>query len=104
MLHLLEDLLLLLLLFSWGSCLILVKTQFSGQVKIKDASQLIKGMSQVFQKLLECFNGTTISRFFLIFVFPCSIFKPFSRFAFEVLPVILVLYLNDAEFVIGFAL
>ena len=104
MLHLLEDLLLLLLLFSWGSCLILVKTQFSGQVKIKDASQFIKGMSQVFQKLLECFNGTKISRFFLIFVFPCSIFTPFSRFAFEVLPVILVLYLNDAEVVIGFAL
>ena len=80
--------------------LISVKTQFLDQVKIKDTSQLIKGISKVFQKLLKYFNGATISLFFLIFVFPCSVFAPFSRFTFDVFPVILVLYLNDAEFVI----
>ena len=54
--------------------------------------------------MLKCFNGTTISRFFLIFVFLCSVFTPFFRFIFDVFHVILVLYLNDAEFVIGSAL
>ena len=58
--------------------LISVKTQFSDQVKIKGTSQLIKGMFKIFQKLLRCFNGTTISRIFVIFVFLCSVFAPFS--------------------------
>ena len=86
--------------------LISVKTQFSDQVKIKDTS--IKGMLECFnilyQTLLECFNGTTISSFYLIFIFPCSVFAPFSRFIFDVYPVILVLYLNDTKFVMGSAL
>ena len=41
-----------------------VKTQFSGQVKVKDTSQLIKGMPRLLQKLLKYFNGTTVSKFF----------------------------------------
>ena len=50
-----------------------VKTQFSVHVKIKDISQLIKGMSRLSQKLFKYFNGITILRFFLVFVFPCSV-------------------------------
>ena len=38
-----------------------VKTQFLDQGKIKDPSQLIKGMSRLLQKLLKYFSGTTIS-------------------------------------------
>ena len=45
----------------------------------------IKGIFNVLQKLLRCFNGTKK------FVFPSS----------AVFPVILVLYLKDSEFVIG---
>ena len=44
-----------------------------------------------------------MSAFLLVFAFPCSVFTPFSRFEFDVFPAILVLYLNDAEFVIGSA-
>ena len=40
---------------------LLVITQFSDQVRVKDTSQLIDGMSSVLQKSLKCFNGTTIS-------------------------------------------
>ena len=38
----------------------LVITQFSDQVKIKDTSQLINGIFKVLQKLLKYFNGTAI--------------------------------------------
>ena len=41
----------------------LVITHSLGQFKIIDASQLINGISGVLQKLLKCFNGTTISTF-----------------------------------------
>ena len=43
---------------------ILVRTQFSDHVKVKDTSQLIKGLSRLLQKLLKYFNGATILRFF----------------------------------------
>ena len=43
----------------------LVITQFSDQVKVRFISQLINGISSVIKKLLKCFNGTTISTFFL---------------------------------------
>ena len=43
---------------------LLVNKQFSDHVKIRFISQLINGMSSVLQKLLKCFNGTTISTFF----------------------------------------
>ena len=56
---------------------------------------IINGMFKVLQKLLKCFNGTTILRFFLVFVFSCLVFSPTSRFAFDVFPVILLLYLKD---------
>ena len=55
-----------------------VKIQFSDQVKVRDTSQLLKGMSKLLQKFLKCFSGTTISRFFLVFVFPCSVFSSSS--------------------------
>ena len=42
----------------------LVITQFSDQVKVKDTSQLISGMSKHLQKLLKYFNGTAVSTFF----------------------------------------
>ena len=38
---------------------LLVNTQFSLQVKIKDTSQLINAISSVLQKLLRYFNGAT---------------------------------------------
>ena len=38
-------------------------TQFADQVKVKNTSKLINGMSKVLQKLLKCFNGTAISTF-----------------------------------------
>ena len=40
---------------------LLVITQFLGQVRVKDTSQLINGMSSVLQKLLKNFKGTAIS-------------------------------------------
>ena len=39
---------------------LLVITQFLDQVEIRFISQLINGMSSIFQKLLEYFKGTTI--------------------------------------------
>ena len=43
---------------------LLVITQFSDQVKVKDVSQLINGMSIVLQTLLRYFNGAiSISSF-----------------------------------------
>ena len=88
----------------WASlavCVVIsVKTRFSDHVKVNDTSQLIEVMSKALQKLLNYFNGTTISRFFLIFVFPCSV----PWLAFDAFPVILHLYLKDSEFVIGSAL
>ena len=77
-----------------------VKTQFSDHVKVKDTSQLIKGMFEVLQKLLKYSNETTISRFVFVFVFPYSV----PLFAFDVFPVIQLLYLKDSEFVIESAL
>ena len=75
-------------LFSYASTaacvVILVKTQFSDQVKVKDTSQLIKGMSKVLQKLLKCFNGTTISRFFFSLCIFLLMFPPFSWFTFDI--------------------
>ena len=47
----------------------LVITQFLNQVKIKDISQLTNDMSGFLQELLKYFNGTTISGFFLLFLF-----------------------------------
>ena len=38
------------------------------------------------------------------FVFPCSVLSPSSWFAFDVFPVILLLYLKDSKFVMGSAL
>ena len=45
---------------------LLVITQFSDQVKMRFISLLIQGISSVFQKLLKCFNGTTISTSFSV--------------------------------------
>ena len=39
---------------------ILVITQFSDQVKVKDISPLTDIISNVLQKLLKCFNGIAI--------------------------------------------
>ena len=62
-----------------AACVIISgKTQFSDQVKARDTSQLTKGMSRPLQKLLKCFNGTTVSRFALIFVLFCSAFSTFG--------------------------
>ena len=84
-----------------SSCVVIsVKTQFLNHVKVKDTSQLIQDMSKGLQKLLKYFNGTTISRFFLVFVFPSWV----PLFASDVFLVILLLYLKDSEFVIGSAL
>ena len=67
MLHLLEDLFPVLLHYLLDLLLLLVvisvKTHFSDQVKVRDTSQLIKGMSKVLQNLLKYSNGTTISSF-----------------------------------------
>ena len=57
---------------------LLVNTQFSVHVKIRFISQVINGMSSSLQKLLKCFNGTTILATF-------SVSLPFS------FPAILVL-------------
>ena len=39
---------------------LIVITQLSDQVKVKDTSQLINDISNALQKLLKYFNGTTI--------------------------------------------
>ena len=70
-----------------GSNVVLsVITQFLDQIKVKDTSQLINNISDVFQKLRKCFNGIENWTFL---VFPLL----------AVLPVILVFYLKDLEFV-----
>ena len=38
------------------SVVISVKTQVADQVRVKDTSQLIKGMFKLLQKILKCFN------------------------------------------------
>ena len=70
-----------------SSVLLSVITQLLDRIKVKDTSQLISGISNVFQKLRKCFNGIENWTFL---VFPLL----------AVLPVILVLYLKDLEFVI----
>ena len=65
--------------------ILLVNTQFSDQVRVKDTSQLINGMSSVLQKLLKYFNGTTIST------------SSFSTLLPSNFPVILDLYSKDFE-------
>ena len=62
----------------------LVITQVDDHVKIKLASQLIKGVSIVLQKLLRYFNGTIIS-------------TSFSLPAAGDFPVIFILDLRDSE-------
>ena len=51
---------------SGSTCLValLAIKYFSDQVKVKDTSQLINGMSTVLLKLLKYFNGVTISTSF----------------------------------------
>ena len=63
----------------------LATTQPLDHVKIRLASQLIKGISSVLQKLLKYFSGTIIST---------SLILPSSG----VFPVIFTLDLNDSEF------
>ena len=70
-----------------SSVLLSVITQLLDQIKVKDTSQVINGISNAFQKLLKCFNGIENWTFL---VFPLL----------AALPVILVLYLNYLEFVI----
>ena len=62
------------------------RTQSS--VKMRLISQLINGLLRVLQKLLKYFNGTAI---LISFVFPVA----------GVFAVILILYLNDSNSVIG---
>ena len=47
----------------------LVITQFADQLKVKDTSQLINGISSVLQKLPKYFNGTAISTSLVLFLF-----------------------------------
>ena len=61
--------------------------QFGDNFKMRLMSQLISGISKVLQKLRNCFNGTAIST---TVVLPSA----------EVFPVILILDLNDSEFII----
>ena len=61
------------------------KTQFLDQVKINSTSQLINGISKLFQKLLKCFSGITTF---------ASVNESLS---FGVFPIIIVLYLKDSE-------
>ena len=56
MLHLLDNKLQLL----QGLVALIVNTQYSDHVQIRFISQLINGMSSVFQKLLKYFNSTAI--------------------------------------------
>ena len=44
-------------------------TYLSDEVKMRLMSHLSKSISRVLQKLLECFNGTTISTYFLPLAF-----------------------------------
>ena len=60
----------------------LIITQFSNQVKISSTSQLLKGISRVFQKLLRYFSGNIL----LTLIIPSSLFWP----------VIFVLKLNES--------
>ena len=53
------------LLFPASLTVISAKVQFLEQVKIESISQLISGILKVLQKLLKCFNGTTILVSFL---------------------------------------
>ena len=62
----------------------LVITQVDDHVKMRLTSQLINGISRVLQKLLNYFNGKTISRSFIL---PSA----------GVFPVIFILDLNDSE-------
>ena len=62
----------------------LVITQVNDHVKMSLTSQLIKGISRVFQKLLKYFNGTIIS-------------TSFSLPAAGVFPGIFILDVNDSE-------
>ena len=62
-------------------------TQFLDQVKIRLISQLIHDILRVIQKLLKYFNGTDISKHFVL------------RSS-GVFPVILILDLNDSDSVI----
>ena len=62
-------------------------TQFLGQVKLRLISQLINDILRAIQKLLKDFNGTDISKFFVLR-------------ASGVFPVILILDLNDSDSVI----
>ena len=64
---------------------LLVNTQFSDQLRVKDTSQLINGMSSVLQKVLKYFNDTTIS------------ISSFSTIVPSNFPVILVLLSKDFE-------
>ena len=73
-----------------------VKTQSLDQVNVEDTSQLINSISNVLQKLLRCFNGTIILASYITLLWSLSLFGVFSTR--------LLLYLNDAEFVIGSAL
>ena len=45
---------------------LLVNTHFYDHAKIRFISQLINGISNVFQKLLKYFNGTMISTSFVV--------------------------------------
>ena len=62
-------------------------TQFLDQVKIRIISQLIHDILRAIQKLLKYFNGTDISKYFVL------------RSS-GVFPVILILDLNDSDSVI----
>ena len=62
-------------------------TQFLGQVKIRLISQLINDILRGIQKLLKYFNGTDISKIFVLW-------------ASGVFPVILILDLNDSDSVV----
>ena len=59
--------------------------QVDDHVKIRLASQLIKGISRVLQKLLKYFSGTIISTSFSLLLL------------LGVFPVIFILDLNDSE-------
>ena len=72
-----------------------VKTQFLDQFKIRFISQLANGMFKLFQKPSKCFNDITILTFSILLLSLSSLLRVFS--------IIVLLYLNDEEFVIGFA-
>ena len=54
-----------LLLFLAALAVISAKAQFLDQVKMNSTSQLINGVFTVLQKLLQCFDATTVSVSFL---------------------------------------